>query len=190
MNATGQTPIIWPLLAKLGPIGMQRRPRYTAGRLIPMVPVLPWDDGDRPPTIGFGRVEGDPFVRRTMPVNLGLEAIGLHSQRQQDAKVLQRQNAMGSLTHPPVIRYLPRNATAPFYQIGGITRDSNGAPLGGCTVELYRTDTDERLLTTVSDANGVYLFTNARPGITHYVVAYKAGSPDVMGVTVNTLTGA
>ena len=190
MNATGQTPIIWPLLAKLGPIGMQRRPRGSVGRRIPELPVLPWDDGDRPPTVGYGRVEGDPSYRRVLPVNFGLARLGIQSYRRQDVKQLQRTGAQGSLNHPAVVRYLTRNSQAPFYQLGGVTRDANGVPLGGCVVELYRTDTDERLLTTVSDANGNYLFTNARPLVAHYVRAYKAGSPDVMGTTVDTLTGA
>ena len=41
-----------------------------------------------------------------------------------------------------------------------------------------------------SDANGYYEFRTAIPAELYYVVAYKAGAPDVAGTTVNTLTGS
>ena len=73
--------------------------------------------------------------------------------------------------------------------ISGITKDSTGAALGGCTVKLYRTSDDVLLGTTVSDATtGEYKF-NASHCCAQYLVAYKAGSPDVAGTTVNTLVG-
>jgi hypothetical protein len=76
--------------------------------------------------------------------------------------------------------------------ITGVTKDSNGNILGSCVVELYETATDIALYKTTSDAvTGYYSFTCARYSpITHYVVAYKAGSPDVAGTTVNTLLGS
>jgi len=79
----------------------------------------------------------------------------------------------------------PRIAT-----IEGFTRDNTGAILGNCIVELYLTATDEPLFKTTSDANGFFRFTAARYSpATHYLVAYKAGSPDVAGTSVNTLQG-
>jgi hypothetical protein len=81
--------------------------------------------------------------------------------------------------------------------ISGITRDSASAPLVGVTVQAFRTSAD--------DANGYAA--NAQEGPTvisapdgayavpvpntdqHYLVAYKAGSPDLVGTTVNTLVG-
>lgn len=74
--------------------------------------------------------------------------------------------------------------------ITGVTKDSSGAVLGSCTVKLYRTSDDVELLSTVSDAiTGAYVFYNASAG-PFYLVAYKSGSPDVAGTTINTIVAA
>lgn len=75
------------------------------------------------------------------------------------------------------------------YAIAGVTRDSTGAALGVCNVTLFRTNDDSIAGRTISDASGNYLIV-ASPALTHYVVSYKAGSPDVAGTTLNTLVGA
>lgn len=73
--------------------------------------------------------------------------------------------------------------------ISGITKDSSGTPIGSCTVKLFRTSDDLLQQTTISDpTTGVYSF-GAVGSANMYVVAYKAGSPDVAGTTVNTLVG-
>lgn len=72
--------------------------------------------------------------------------------------------------------------------ISGITKDSTGAVLENCVVKLFDSDTNAMMQTMTSDANGVYSFQVA-PGKVFYVVAYKAGVPDVAGTTVNTLQG-
>lgn len=72
--------------------------------------------------------------------------------------------------------------------ISGVTRDSAGAALGSCLVALYRTVDDSLVSRVLSDASGNYRF-DASQLISHYIVAYKAGSPDVEGSTVNTLVG-
>jgi hypothetical protein len=74
-------------------------------------------------------------------------------------------------------------------RITGLTRDASGNPLGGCTVELYLTSTGALVNTVTSDSGGWYAIQTPYTG-QHYVVAYKAGSPDRSGTTVNTLTGA
>lgn len=75
-------------------------------------------------------------------------------------------------------------------QLSGVTRDSAGAILGGCTVELFSTSSDLLMLSTVSDAvTGIYLFSVPDAG-PYYIVAYKAGAPDVAGTSVNTLVPA
>lgn len=73
--------------------------------------------------------------------------------------------------------------------ISGVTKDSAGAILGSCVVELYETATDIALFKTTSDAvTGAFNFTSARfSPATHYLVAYKPGSPDKAGTTINTL---
>lgn len=92
----------------------------------------------------------------------------------------------------PTIRSFA-NGDAPSFEypfaIIGVTKDSTGAALGSCRVVLFRTVDDSIAAQTVSDASGNYRV-DASPAIAHYAVAYKAGAPDVSGVTVNTLVGA
>ena len=75
------------------------------------------------------------------------------------------------------------------YAITGTTKDSTGAALASCVVDLFRTADDTLATSITSDASGNYLVP-ASQYLTHYAVAYKAGSPDVAGTTVNTLAGA
>lgn len=76
------------------------------------------------------------------------------------------------------------------YSITGTTKDSTGAALGACVVELFYTATDLPICKVLSDATtGAFTFLIG-PNSTYYIVAYKAGSPDVAGTTVNTLTAA
>jgi len=76
-----------------------------------------------------------------------------------------------------------------LYLITGITKDSTGAILGNCVVNLFYTNTNILAGSIISDANGNFSF-NISPGATMYIIAYKAGSPDVSGGTVNTLVSA
>lgn len=72
----------------------------------------------------------------------------------------------------------------------GVTRDQYGSAVGGCTVKLYRTSDDALLDSQVSDPSGNFLLSTAYYPDTHYIVAHKTGSPDIDGVTPNTLIGA
>jgi hypothetical protein len=72
------------------------------------------------------------------------------------------------------------------FNLAGITRDSAGAILGNCRVELFITGRDVSIAETVSDAVGAFAFDMPGTG-PFYLVAYKLGSPDVAGTTVNTL---
>lgn len=77
------------------------------------------------------------------------------------------------------------------YLISGVTRDASGNPLGNCVVEVYETVSNLFRATTVSDANGNYAIEiSGDLGITFQAIAYLPGSPDVAGVTVNTLVAA
>lgn len=73
--------------------------------------------------------------------------------------------------------------------ISGVTKDAAGVALDNCTVQLFRTVDDSFRSEVISDGAGNYLL---YPDVTgpFYIVAYKVGSPDVSGTTVNTLTGA
>ena len=53
----------------------------------------------------------------------------------------------------------------------------------------FVTATDAYVGQDVSRDDGTYLLgTETVAGVAHYLVAYKAGSPDIGGTTVNTLT--
>ena len=93
----------------------------------------------------------------------------------------------------PVWRKLLRRITAgAASRVGfvGVTRDQYGAPVGSCVVQLFRTSDDLFIMEQASDASGNFLLQSWYSPDTHYIVAYKAGSPDIFGTTVNTLVGA
>lgn len=73
--------------------------------------------------------------------------------------------------------------------ITGITKDSAGAALAACQVQLFRTVDDAFVQEVTSDGAGAYVLTPTVSG-PFYIVAYKAGSPDVAGTTLNTLIPA
>ena len=70
--------------------------------------------------------------------------------------------------------------------LAGVSRDSTGAPLGLCTVKVFRTADDTKAAQTVSDASGNWSMTLNLSG-PFYLVEYKSGAPDVAGTSVNTL---
>ena len=76
-----------------------------------------------------------------------------------------------------------------FYVVQGITRDVYGTPLPNCSVRLFRTSSNEFIGVVVSDGNGWYQIVTPYNDA-HYLVAYKSGTPDVEGTTVNTILGA
>lgn len=72
-------------------------------------------------------------------------------------------------------------------KIIGYTLDSTGAALGNCIVQGFVTATEVFVAQVTSDAAGYYELPTPYTGA-HYIVAYKSGSPDVAGTSVNTLT--
>jgi hypothetical protein len=70
------------------------------------------------------------------------------------------------------------------HQLAGVTRDSAGVALGFCRVDLCQANIIVTSL--ISDASGNFLFKCPGSG-PFFIVAYKQGSPDVAGTTVNTL---
>jgi hypothetical protein len=77
--------------------------------------------------------------------------------------------------------------TPPNKVLSGVTRDASSNPLGFCTVKLFNTATDVLSQQTTSDASGNYSFV-CDGTQTWYIVTYLAGSPDLAGTTINTLT--
>lgn len=84
----------------------------------------------------------------------------------------------------------PRFRSQPLAQknptITGVTRDSSGFPLGTCAVRCFRTADDRFMAETTSDGSGNFTIFATGTG-PFYLVAYKAGTTDVAGTTVNTL---
>ena len=79
---------------------------------------------------------------------------------------------------------------SPKYYISGITKDSVGAALASCDVDVLKTSGDIITNRTTSDSVGYFrMEVYAPPPTAFYLVAYKTGSPDVAGTSVNTITG-
>jgi len=74
-----------------------------------------------------------------------------------------------------------------YYTLTGITLDAGGAPLGNCTVNLFRTDNKEWIATTISDGSGNYSFTVGLDQGYYFCVGYQDGAPDVFGTTDDNL---
>jgi hypothetical protein len=85
--------------------------------------------------------------------------------------------------------YAPTIA-AVTYAIAGVTRDQVGAILGSCVVHLFRTSDDVEIAQATSAADGSFSFPVPDNTTSYYIVAYKVGSPDRAGTTVNTLVGS
>lgn len=111
------------------------------------------------------------------PVNLPWNALGLPS-------LVDLPVTFSRVVH----HLLPTPPT--YFRITGVTKDGTGAPLGNCVVDWFRTSDDVKLDTVTSDADGIFEFRTAgQPPNAYYLVAYRAGSPDVAGTSANTLVG-
>lgn len=73
--------------------------------------------------------------------------------------------------------------------IRGTVYDDVGSAVSGAIVQGFVTSTDAYVGEVQSLNDGTYILgTETLPGVPHYLVAYKPGSPDIAGTTVNTLT--
>lgn len=76
------------------------------------------------------------------------------------------------------------------FTISGTTIATTGAPIGECVVHLFTSDDNVWQQTTTSNSVGAYKFYVRDGSRAYYIVAYKSGSPDRSGTTLNTLVGA
>lgn len=84
--------------------------------------------------------------------------------------------------------YITSGASSAFGVVG-VTVDQYGSPIAGCTVKLFRTANDVKIDEVTSGPDGAFtLRTSYYPDL-HYWVAFKAGSPNVQGVSSPTLIG-
>lgn len=73
--------------------------------------------------------------------------------------------------------------------IRGTCVDASEVPVANATVQAFRTSDDFYAGEGVSLDDGTYYVgVEQALGVAHYLVAYKPGSPDIAGTTVNTLT--
>ena len=86
---------------------------------------------------------------------------------------------------PNVIR---RPVFTGTFTITGRTLDASLATLGSCTVDLFKVDAfDTWVATTTSDGSGNFSFSVSQNSTYYWMRAYKTGSPDTSGVTINTV---
>lgn len=70
----------------------------------------------------------------------------------------------------------------------GTCKDSGGTPVANAIVQAFVTATDAFAGQVAGNTDGTYtLGVEQSKATPHYLVAYKAGSPDIAGTTVNTL---
>lgn len=70
----------------------------------------------------------------------------------------------------------------------GTCKDSGGTPVADAIVQAFVTATDAFAGQVAANTDGTYVLGVEQSKATaHYLVAYKAGSPDTAGTTVNTL---
>jgi len=77
-----------------------------------------------------------------------------------------------------------------LYTISGVTRDSAGNPLGGCTVWLFTTLGKLFVEEKTSDVNGNYSFNVGDNTTQYFIRAHKDGTPNVFGTTDRNLVGS
>lgn len=70
----------------------------------------------------------------------------------------------------------------------GTCKDAGGTPVANAEVQAFRTSDDSFQGSDFSCGDGTYGVGVQQPtSVQHYLVAYKAGTPDISGTTVNTL---
>jgi len=82
-------------------------------------------------------------------------------------------------------RYLENMGTLNM-SMSGVSRDSTGAVLAAANVHIFRTEDNSFVAETTSDGSGAWSIPLLKGG-PFFIVAYKTGTPDIAGTTVNTL---
>lgn len=72
-------------------------------------------------------------------------------------------------------------------KLRGTSRDSSGNPLANAIIRGYVTSTNAYEGQVTSDNGGYFELPCSAGAVAHYLVAFKAGSPDIAGTTDNTL---
>lgn len=81
------------------------------------------------------------------------------------------------------------NGTQTTRFIKGTCVDASDVAVASAIVQGFITATDVFVGEVTANTDGTYTLPTATvAGVAHYLVAYKAGSPDIAGTTVNTIT--
>ena len=72
------------------------------------------------------------------------------------------------------------------YYIHGLVVDGSSNPLAAADLDLFLTATDTRIISGISDQNGIYSLPSIYTGQNHYIVA-NYGPNTYVGASVNTL---
>lgn len=76
------------------------------------------------------------------------------------------------------------------YGFTGTARDRYGSAIPSAIVKLFLTADDTKIDTVTCDANGAFVLRSPYYPSTHYITVHLTGSPDVDGITANTLIGS
>jgi hypothetical protein len=126
------------------------------------------------------------------PMNSFAEVGVMSARRRKGNEYLPRANAgiatpcgeWVQIDYQPLVLYKPGGYER--LTLTGVSRDSAGAALGGCTVKIFSSINDVKLYETVSDGSGDWSVDVAPNPGPFYYVEYKVGSPDVAGTSLNT----
>ena len=89
-----------------------------------------------------------------------------------------------------IMNYFTQSTTQ--WIITGVTRDGNGNALANCTVTIFETgriatNSNPVITSIISDGSGNYSIPVPR-NTSYQIMAYLSGSPDKVGMTINTVT--
>lgn len=185
---------LWAWPREVGPINVAGdHPRTTttprelggdSGLFLPSIPSWPRGDDPMATTPTYGLVDSEKIPSPEQ------DAMGIRNVwTRQPTLPMYAPSPIGGLTIGSNVRFV----------ISGVTRDGTGAALGSCTVSAFRVDelvypndpdvfSDPMVSQTVSDASTGSYSIQVGFNTAHQLTGYKTGSPDLAGITVNTVT--
>lgn len=91
-------------------------------------------------------------------------------------------------------RFVPVQAPLPVgdagthtWMLSGFAYTITGSPVNNATINVFRTDSNTLIVSTSSDTDGSWSIIVPVGGFNYYVTAYFPNSPDLAGITINTL---
>jgi hypothetical protein len=182
---------LWKWPALVGPINVagsrpqmtptpQELPTVDSGLYLPVMPTWPRGDDQIASTPTYA-LDPTPTIPRPEQELLGLRNVWT---RHHPTLPMWAPEIVGGFVGGSNVRQV----------LSGVTRDGTGVALAACTVKAFRADQivipfDQdvaMVATTVSDGGGAYTL-EVRENAPHQLTGYKTGSPDLAGITLNTV---